>query len=196
MAYRVGSTGLVLSVEPSPALLPLLRKNLYSMPAEIFPCAMGRTQRNVQLHNHQLNAKNAGLGFVSEQASDDSFTVSMRTLDSLVEASGCTVQLVKIDTEGYEMEVLAGASHSLASKSVKHIVYEDNSADPIPMIGFLGSFGYEVFGIEKGFLGPRLTAPEKPRSVASWETVNYVATIDSGELRSAMKGSGYKVLSK
>jgi len=70
------------------------------------------------------------------------------TLDSLVEKYQLsTVDWLKLDAEGNEIEVLQGSSR-LLSEFKPHILYENiagSHSSNIPVAEFLQSIGYELF---------------------------------------------------
>lgn len=71
------------------------------------------------------------------------------TLDTLIEKYG-KPQLIKIDTEGYEHEVLRGLS-----QTVEHVLFEWHEEDPHKVhkcIEHLKSIGYKEFGIIGNFV--------------------------------------------
>ena len=82
-------------------------------------------------------------------------TVSIRTIDSFARENGIEIiDFLKIDTEGYEFEVLEGAYEMLRKQSIRLLHIE---AEPIEtekhfpsfdkLSKFLLTFGYELFGI-------------------------------------------------
>ena len=64
-----------------------------------------------------------------DEAAADVVCVPVRRLDSVLEASA--PMLIKIDVEGYEPEVLAGAARTLERPSLLAIIVEMDSSTPV-----------------------------------------------------------------
>lgn len=108
-------------------------------------CALGARQGKVQL-TKSLDAINHVVR-ASEDLVVDS--VELKTLDSYAIVAG--VSLVKIDVEGYEMEILRGATSFLEKPALKALIVETNgetkhygSSDSEIEI-FLAHFGFSAY---------------------------------------------------
>jgi len=87
--------------------------------------------------------------------------INIKTLDSIYK-SFCTPKknvMIKIDTQGYEKNVLEGATKSL--KNIKIIQLEmsllplyESEVLFIEMIGYLEKKGFQLFSLENGFADP------------------------------------------
>ncbi len=118
MAAAVGRTGSVWAVEPFPRNVERLRalKDANGLEQlEIFPVALSSTSATAEL---RLSATPGGSGFpsfVAPWAGDQRLEVATRTLDELVEAHAPDrpLRLLKIDVEGAEGDLLAGARRTL-----------------------------------------------------------------------------------
>jgi FkbM family methyltransferase len=105
LARAVGSEGALCCLEPEPENLAELERNLRHNRignARILPFAAGSEDSEVSLHPG-INGKVADDG-------SGSLTVPLRRLDSVLDGP---VELIKIDVEGYEGHVLAGAERLL-----------------------------------------------------------------------------------
>lgn len=149
-ANRVGKNGKVIAVEPFSKCVECLeetRKVNNLEWVEICAGAAGEKNKTVKLSLHQASELN-------EIIKDDSDIkgnyqeVECFTLDSLVEKYQLsTVDWLKLDAEGNEIEVLQGSSR-LLSEFKPHILYENiagSHSSNIPVAEFLQSIGYELF---------------------------------------------------
>lgn len=120
MSAAVGPEGCVWAIEPLPRNVERLQalKDANGLRhLEVFPVALSSERSTAPL---RLPASKGGSGFGSfvatwERAGD--LEVETRTLDELVEASApdAPLRLVKIDVEGFEERLLAGAHTTLMS---------------------------------------------------------------------------------
>ena len=102
-----------------------------------------------------------------------------------------------MDVEGGEMEVFRGGVKSLEGHKIQHIVFEDFCEFPTECTRFLKKYGYKVYRLTKGLLGPILWDPSLPgaRNIdLPLEPTNYVATINDEELRKLMGPKGWLAL--
>lgn len=127
----IGATGKVICIEPSSENLPELRRAIAINSLKnvtLHEVALGDHEGDVGLH--------AGINSGVSDVGSASYTVPLRRLDQLVQEP---VHFLKIDVEGYEGQVLAGAS-ALLSK-FKPILFLELH----PHI--VGKFGYSVRAI-------------------------------------------------
>jgi FkbM family methyltransferase len=128
---QVGVNGKVICVEPSEENLPELRKNLAAntaVKASLHEVALGAEEGEIGLRS----GINSGVVEVEQAA----HVVRIRRLDSLISER---VDMLKIDVEGYEGQVLAGAQ-TLIERDRPAIFLELH-----PHI--IGRFGYSLRGI-------------------------------------------------
>jgi FkbM family methyltransferase len=111
-------------------------------------CALGARQGKVQI-TESLDAINHVV-----RASEDLLvdSVELQTLDSYAMVAG--VSLIKVDVEGYEMEILRGATSFLEMPALKALIVETNgetkhygSSDSEIEI-FLAHFGFSAYGYD------------------------------------------------
>lgn len=115
-ARAVGAEGRVLAVEPISQNLDLLRGSVdinqdFARRITIVPAAAGADDTgSVRVFLDEGNSGTHSIGGTGDAWED----VPLRTVDSLVEEHGLAeVNLLKVDVEGYERPVLAGASRLL-----------------------------------------------------------------------------------
>ena len=117
MSKLAGPSGTVLAVEPEPNNLKLLERNLKInrlTNVTVHACALGAREGTAKLGLYK--PANRGRHSILDADPGRSVEVKVRTLDELARSSagGIAVwSLVKIDVEGYEGFVLAGAKETL-----------------------------------------------------------------------------------
>ncbi len=138
----VGPTGEVVCIEPSPENLPELRATIAANSfsnVEVHEIAVGSENRRTEIKGG-LNS-----GIVGDGAG--AYDVELRTLDSLV-ADGRRVDFIKIDVEGYELQVLRGAQRILEEHKPRmflevHPVLLKRFGDPLSELAALLHDRYE-----------------------------------------------------
>ena len=145
----------VLCVEPSPTALQFLRANLakngLAERTRIVEAAAAETSGQVFLT--QSSPANLGMTRVSEtpvSGSEDELPVPAMTLDEIVErmewAKCRRVSLIKIDVEGYEERVLAGAT-GVMTNHAPAIAIELATRDAMYRVhSMLAVYGYTMSG--------------------------------------------------
>jgi FkbM family methyltransferase len=119
LASLVGSSGRVLAIEPSPAILPSLRGNLQRNNARnvvVHEGLVAETDGEREFHSVDRSPEYSSMGaIVHPHAPKEVSTLRVRatTLDALVGRHGFRPSFVKIDVEGAEGLVLEGARETL-----------------------------------------------------------------------------------
>ena len=150
----------VVSFEPHPTTYAQLKLRLGSSPnftAENL--ALGSVQGTVEMFVYDKSVLNSLIPNApyavrfSKQASR--ILVDCTTIDAYCDSHGIDrVGLLKIDTEGFDLEVLQGARQMLSRKAVSLIYVEFNTLQPqekasggalVPIDAFLSPFGYRFF---------------------------------------------------
>jgi FkbM family methyltransferase len=111
-ARIVGSEGLVLSLEPNPAMLAVLKQNVdRNHLNNVRLRGLAAAHECHELPLYENDHKPNSFSLVPRGNDIDSFSILAVDLDSLVRWEGITrVDVIKIDAEGSEDHVLAGAS--------------------------------------------------------------------------------------
>ncbi len=86
---------------------------------------------------------------------DRSETIAIETVAGFSRANGLeSIDLLKIDTEGYDLEVLAGAAPLLEQQRIHFVLSEceplagsDQFVSFAALSGFMKNFGYRLFGV-------------------------------------------------
>jgi len=165
MASLVGSSGHVHSFEPNPSLIHLLRQvidrnQLHSV--TLHPIALGSERGQLQLRVPMSNAGAAS--FVRNHDSQDcrAVDVPVMPISAIAEEGSIrSVRLIKIDVEGYELEVFRGARDMLRSVRPDAILFELNEhgnkvASEHPLIKILVEYDYSLLAIPRSLVRMRL----------------------------------------
>lgn len=113
-----------ISVEPIPATFDILRKNilLNKIEHKVLALQIGIGSSINRLNfTTSLDTEN----HIALSHEQDSLAIEVKTIDSIVAQ---IPSLIKIDVEGYETEVLRGATHTLANPALKAIIIELNGS--------------------------------------------------------------------
>jgi FkbM family methyltransferase len=126
----VGPSGHVVSFEPSPQVLTLLRRNADGQNVKVLPYGIGNADT---LKSFAAQGTSSSSSFVKDvtainrdfqpDQAIEQVTVTMYKLDTVLD-SGLSPNptLVKIDIEGFELEALKGADHILSSARPKLLI--------------------------------------------------------------------------
>lgn len=145
----VGEGGMVIAIEPTPSSFHLLKKNLSlngCKNAKAVMAALGETESSRRLNIYKTSVANSFLTWNWARAhTQHSIAVQMKTLDSLKMELGLErLDLLKLDTEGYELPILRGGTETIL-RFKPHIVGEAHPtiSDRGSKIGdFLSDMGY------------------------------------------------------
>lgn len=126
MADAVGPSGHVYSFEPVPVSYALLEKNIrvnHLTQIEAVPLALSDRAGSAELHLHPTNDGGHSLGTLEEVG--ETITVKTVTLDHFLESRKIgKIAVVKIDVEGAEPLVFAGAKRLLSGEDAPDILCE------------------------------------------------------------------------
>jgi len=160
----VGSKGQVLAVEPNPENLRLLRMNVaHNRVENVQIAAHAASDQNGYLPFHWNPGEGAwgGLDSFSYATQRKSTLIPVDTLNAIVRSHiAGAVSLLKIDTEGHELQVLRGAAKILAEDK-PHLCFEVNltfwahlreSVDAL--LDYVRGYGYTLFVLRRGHLHP------------------------------------------
>lgn len=133
----------VVAFEPQPQLFSLLGTNLLNRGEVVLvPAAVGSEEGHVEMPKVQYSAKGnfGGLG-IGDKSIYGNISVPVVTIDSY---NYNDVGFMKIDVEGYELEVLRGATSTI--KRCKPVMYiEDDRKDKsIALRAYIRELGYNI----------------------------------------------------
>jgi len=204
-AMKAGPRGTVISFEPHPGILERLRRNVARMssssataPIILYDCAMGSRNGVGKLVEPPIFGLNEGAAAIASEkgsanGNETAYDVKIRRLDSVIGEG--SVALLKVDVEGFEAEVLAGAGRLLSERRVENIIYEAHDCERSPVHALLLSHGYSIFGIGHGLFGLKITAgTAAPIVDRAWESPSYLATSRPGLVIPLLGHGGWRVL--
>jgi FkbM family methyltransferase len=164
-ATRLAKPCIVIAFEPLPACQQILAPLLASMPGgQLIRAAVGAATGKVELHC-TANTKTSSLlqpqpGIETSYANGDyivlqKLNVPVVRLDDVI-AADARVGLLKIDVQGYEIEVLRGARHTLQQTDallieVNYAPHYKGAATFADIHAVLTATGFRVYGISEPY---------------------------------------------
>lgn len=184
MAQSVGPSGQVHAFEPAPRMIGYLRKVMMAnptLPITLHEFALGSEETRLDLIIPRDNAGHASL-VASQDEEGDAVTVAVKRLSDVAKSEGFDrVDFIKIDVEGFEAQVLEGASEMLDRLRPKFILFEEHglhhSRNFPRSMTLLFEKGYRIFAIARSFIRPVLEEVTPERPVARYD---YIAVSDEG----------------
>jgi FkbM family methyltransferase len=197
LAFAVRGHGRVVSFEPHPLLVPLLDRNVglwnglgYGS-VTVIPVALSDRSGVATLRMPPDFEFNRGRASLEYDYTGGHVNVETTTLDDLL-VDQPRIGVMKIDVEGHEPRVFAGAKRLLASGRIRDIVFEDYDPRPSDSSSLLESLGFELFGLQKGMFAPRLRPLGPPGP--DWDPPNCLATLDPERARRRLAARGWCAL--
>jgi FkbM family methyltransferase len=200
-AVAAGPSGTVHAFEPHPGLFSVLEQNVAASGCRfalarvvLHNVALGDQVRGADLALPEALAANDGLAYIVRDAGQTpvkTISVRLETLDRVVTED---ISVMKLDVEGFELQVLEGAARALRSGRIRHIVFEDHSGTGSGVMRLLASAGYHLYSIGWSVWGPKVLPIGAGRLAASYEAPNYLATIEPHEVLQACATPGWLTL--
>jgi FkbM family methyltransferase len=141
--------------EPSPATAATLKRAVGSCPGVVVePLAFGETVGTLPFHVTEAYSVNDSLLRPRWNAGGTMVEVPVTTVDSYCEQHGIRgIDLLKIDTQGYDVRVLRGAREMLAHRRIRLFCCEANVQDLYhgqaglrDVLAFADEVGYRLVG--------------------------------------------------
>jgi FkbM family methyltransferase len=171
LAKCVGPAGRVISFEPLPVNLSLLRKNVQLNDLQqVQVKAQAVFSRNEELTiTVPDHAPNSGEASVLPVEGATQFRVAATTLDSFCSSTGCRPDFLKMDVEGAEYDVLLGAKETIAQSRPKMLIelhhFDGNlAANLVPEL--LASWNYEIRWIDRSHMTSHILALPRTASAS------------------------------
>jgi FkbM family methyltransferase len=166
MARLVGPRGRVLAIEPNPSVREHLLRNVRLnrlAHIEVVACAVAESERILSFFAPDSDDPASASGHVlaEENANSGSIRVEASTLDNIVAQKQIDrLDLVKIDTEGFEWPVLQGAENTIA-RFRPYIMFEFDrsyatrgSESDALFSEFFRRHGYRLFAVGRTWAEP------------------------------------------
>jgi FkbM family methyltransferase len=146
LASLVGPDGRVVSLEPAPATFAKLQKTIaVNGLSQVVACNVAAGAGAATELLRQVN-RSSGNGSLVAPTGERAVEIRVQALDDLPELRGTTVSLIKIDTEGYEPQVLTGARRLIERD--RPVIYIEMGGDyvdsTLESIRLLSDAGYET----------------------------------------------------
>lgn len=207
MARRAGPRGMVLAFEPHPDVFRDLEENAGRWresdgleQIRLVRAALGRQSGPATLNEGPDFLSNRGTARLAVPENEAvsprvgrRFDVDVVTLDEAV--AGTRPAVLKIDVEGHEVAVLEGAARLLESGTIRDIIFEDHDTVTCPTGAHLGRYGYSVFRLAKGFIGPVLSSSSSILGARDFAAPSFLATRDPVRALSRLRPKGWRSLS-
>ena len=169
--------GVIHSFEPHHKLFKVLKKNCEQLKnVKLHNKALSKDKGFFDLYIPQKFESNEGIASLEPIEGAEKIQVETTTMDFLFPNQ--TVDLLKIDVEGHEMDVFRGAKTMFEQKRIRNIVFEEFGGSQSETVQFLKSNGYHVCRLPKGFFNLKLLTPEEGDSLPLWEPPNYLASLE------------------
>jgi FkbM family methyltransferase len=199
LSFAIGSNGTLLSFEPHPELFEVLQANVRSArPAagatELYNVALGDAAGTGRLVVPSQFAENDGISYIGrgDDPTGSGIEVPVTTIDDALAARCAT--LMKLDVEGYELQVLTGSRRALSDGRIRHIVFEDHDIARSAVAAFLQQFGFSVFAIAWEMTGPALRPAVGSGAARSYEAPSFIATLAPSDVEARIGERGWVAL--
>ncbi len=153
--------GEVYSFEPQPNTFAILKTNIEINKADNifgYNIALGSVRGSATIYNSHNGNRGAASFIKSTESCSKGVNVSIQTLDDFIsEKNISNIRMIKIDVEGWELEVLKGAQNILGSPEAPIICIEYSNLHPVYQGELLDIYNfiltvnnYKVYKLEKG----------------------------------------------
>ena len=117
--------------EPNPKTFEKLTSNLKGPDIKLFNYALSDSESTLQLYDYEANGSsshaslNADVFKTVHEADTTSYDVEVLTVDAIIANEDLAkIDFLKIDVEGYELNVLQGAKKAIAERKINIIQFE------------------------------------------------------------------------
>lgn len=120
----VGDSGHIISFEPHPVTADILRSNIQLnniKNIEVVEKGIGNTNKITRIHD-RWDVNRGGATILESHDNDAGYPIELVRLDDVL--TNRKIDLIKIDVEGFELEVLKGAKKLLSAKNPPTLIVE------------------------------------------------------------------------
>jgi len=152
-AKQVGKNGNVLAFEPVPSTFDILKSNkeinnFTQITLKQF--ALGNKEENVTIYPEK---ENRGGASILNHQSENGVEIEVKTLDSLNLKTA--INVIKIDVEGFELDVLKGGINSIKKDKpkliIEHSIERNNTAEQYEIYNWILDLGiYKIYKLKNG----------------------------------------------
>jgi FkbM family methyltransferase len=154
------------SFEPTPEIFVELKKKNWGPNVHLHNIALGSSSGVNQLNLYELSVLNSLLPLETTSVSPfanikplGTTRITVSTVDEFAhEKAVDTIDLLKIDTQGFDFEVLKGAENLFAKRAVRHVLVELNyiklyerQSNPWEIEAFLAAYGFRLVDLYEKF---------------------------------------------
>jgi len=207
-AIAAGCRGRVVAWEPHPGLFRALEHNVAAMSAEhraaavdLRNTALGSKAGTATLVGPPPGSANDSMSRVVAEGPQPNGEIRVRveTIDDVLgmfaeESTATRIEVMKIDAEGGELDILAGARCALEERRIRHIVFEDHSGPSSDVMRRLRNAGYEIFALGWTLRGLRIAPAVQGTLAAPYEAPSYIATLSAAEIHARCAPAGWTTL--
>ena len=204
LARCVGPAGMVISFEPHPTIYKELLANVPLLAVSrngrvhARQAAVGASRSVMQLHVPEDLERHPGESSLRRldhlKESSQQISVEVWALDDEL-PDDARIGVMKLDVEGFELEVLKGARRLFCEGRVRDCVFEEHHEVPSDVTNWFTDCGYSVFRLHRGILRPKLLPLDSTEPRSTWESTSFVATKDPDRALNRFKGTGWRCLS-
>tara|TARA_B100000963_G_C22639349_1_gene679505 strand:+ start:375 stop:1097 length:723 start_codon:yes stop_codon:yes gene_type:complete len=165
---KTGYDGEIISFEPlSEVYDKLIKNSINDKKWKVYPkCAIGSSRSEVTINVSKNLFSSSVLNILDEHVNPapdskyiDSYLVDQIKLDDLDFDEDFNSVFLKIDVQGYELDVLKGATKlldktSLIKVEISYTQLYDNSTNWRSLVDFLNKKDFEIWDVENGFRNP------------------------------------------
>lgn len=157
-ARKIGPTGKVLAIEPNPETRAILERNVTRNGlTNVLICAdaVGGEGGSARIYAN-WNINRGGASLINRSTEENGVDVRVSPLDDLVAQFGLQPSMIKIDVEGFELQVLQGARKLLQQNDLPILIMEisrnrtTQGGDFHDIVSMLRSTGKYRFFLNKG----------------------------------------------
>lgn len=183
--------GQIHAFEPNPDLHSKIVQNLgEDSRLSIHSVALGKEAGQGRLYLPHPKEENDGVASFKRNTGSRFVDVPIQRLDGQKFLG--QKMMLKIDTEGFETEVLEGARLFFEEGRVQAVFFEEFEIPAkASSIKWLTDMGYLVKRIQRGFFGPVLKDLTTPIQGRIWEPLNYVASKQNSEIWDLLANRGW-----